>query len=83
MSSDPLLASGGRTRSGDQNSAATLIRTSVWGGLTVLFVLGLILVAVLHDSLADWSWSGRLPKDPMLAAWSIMDIAPVIVRCFC
>jgi membrane dipeptidase len=82
---DPLLANQQNRNDEDYeeyrlSSHATLLRTSVWGVLTVLFVLGLVLVFCFEDRFAEWPWSGVLPKDPMLAAKRIMDIAPVIVR---
>ena len=61
-------------------------RATVWGAVLVLFIPTLFAMLFFQDWLAskDWfvEWSDRLPHDPMLAALRIMDIAPVIVRCW-
>jgi hypothetical protein len=63
----------------------TAVRATVWGALTVLFVTGLFGMLLFQDWFAgkEWflGWTDRLPRDPMMAAMRIMDIAPVIVRC--
>jgi hypothetical protein len=55
-------------------------RSIVWGALIVLFVAGLAVVFAFEGILADWSWSGTLPKNPASAADKILAISPVIVR---
>jgi membrane dipeptidase len=55
-------------------------RAIVWGALTVLFVLGLVSVFQFQEQLAEWSWTGTLPRNPDLAAAKILAISPVIVR---
>lgn len=58
------------------------VRGMVWGALTLLSVVALVLLVgfkgLFGDSFAEWL--GVLPKDPMLAAFAILDKAPVIVR---
>ncbi|KAF4598480.1 hypothetical protein EYR38_006882 [Pleurotus pulmonarius] len=57
-------------------------RAVVWGVLTLLFVIGLVPLLAFQNKLPEelFPWLGRLPSDPMLAALSILDKAPVIVR---
>ncbi len=57
-------------------------RAVVLGVLTFLFVLGLVPLLAFQNKLPEelFPWLGRLPSDPMLAALSILDKAPVIVR---
>lgn len=60
------------------------VRASVWGALTSVFIVGVVFVLWFPDLLSE-AFSpilGTLPKDPMLAALSILDHAPVIVRVF-
>ena len=58
------------------------VRGIVWGALTSLLLVALVLLVgfrgIFGDSFAEWL--GVLPKDPMLAALAILDKAPVIVR---
>lgn len=58
------------------------VRGIVWGALTLLFLVVLVLLVgfqgIFGDPFAEWL--GVLPKDPMLAALAILDKAPVIVR---
>ena len=58
------------------------VRGVVWGALTSLLFVALVLLlgfqGIFGDSFAEWL--GVLPKDPMLAALAILDKAPVIVR---
>ena len=58
------------------------VRSIVWGVLIVLFVVALAIVFAFEGILADWSWSGTLPRDPAMAAEKILTISPVIVRAF-
>jgi len=55
-------------------------RSIIWGTLIVLFVAALAFVFAFEQTLADWSWSGTLPKDPAKAAEKILAISPIIVR---
>ncbi|TFK44479.1 membrane dipeptidase-domain-containing protein [Crucibulum laeve] len=65
-----------------QKPANLKTRAIVWGILTLLFALALVFFLafshLLGDSLAPWV--GILPRDPMLAALTILDNAPVISR---
>ena len=58
------------------------VRGIVWGALTSLLLVALVLLVgfrgIFGDSFAEWL--GVLPKDPMLAALAVLDKAPVIVR---
>lgn len=55
-------------------------RAIIWGTLTFLFVIGLAFVFSFQNTLADWSWSGTLPRNSVSAAAKILAISPVIVR---
>jgi hypothetical protein len=55
-------------------------RSIIWGALIVLFATALAFVFAFEGKLADWSWSGTLPRDPAAAADNILAISPVIVR---
>ena len=57
------------------------VRGVVWGALTLLFFVGLVLLVGFQEMFGDAfaGWLGVLPKDPMLAALAILDKAPVIV----
>jgi hypothetical protein len=57
-------------------------RSVIWGALIALFVFGLAFVFGFEGTLADWSWSGTLPKNPTRAADKILAIAPVLVSYF-
>lgn len=82
---DPLLptsnngAANGRGLSGDDED--TKARRVVWGLLTLLFIAAGVLLVGFAENLGDaWApWVGKLPKDPMAAALTILDKAPVIV----
>ena len=58
------------------------VRNVVWGALTLIFVVALVLFVGFHgvfsNSFAE-HWLDVLPKDPTLAALAILDNAPVIV----
>jgi hypothetical protein len=56
------------------------MRSIIWGTLIILFAAALAFVFAFEQTLADWSWSGTLPKDPAKAAGKILAISPVIVR---
>ena len=60
------------------------VRGIVWGLLTLLFLVAVVLLVgfqgIFSDACAEWL--GVLPKDPMLASLAILDKAPVIVRGF-
>ncbi|KAH7912281.1 membrane dipeptidase-domain-containing protein [Hygrophoropsis aurantiaca] len=84
---DPLIqANGQRNYAHDdsefheaQNKARALkIRMVVWGVLLVVFIVGVVLALVDPGSLRDLGWSGKLPRDPDLAAQRILNVAPVI-----
>jgi hypothetical protein len=66
------------------NNETRVLRTRsiVWGALLVLFVAGLGFVFTFEANLADWSWSGTLPRNPVLAAEKILAISPIFVRAF-
>ena len=55
-------------------------RSIIWGSLVVLFTAGLVFVFAFEEILANWSWSGILPKNPAVAADRVLDISPIIVR---
>lgn len=84
---DPLLptsannaANGnGISEDGKESNA----RRVVWGVLMLLFIGAGVLLVGFAGSLGDaWApWVGQLPKDPMAAALTILDKAPVIVSC--
>ena len=57
-------------------------RSMVSGALIVLFTFGLAFVFGCEEILSDWSWSGKLPKNPARAADKILAISPVIVSHF-
>jgi membrane dipeptidase len=76
---DPLLQNQAIDRQRPQGSRATMARTVIWGLLTLVFAIGLVLVFVFEDNLARWSWSDSLPKDPVAAARKVLGVAPVIV----
>lgn len=58
------------------------VRGIVWGALTLLLLVALVLFVGFQEIFSDCfaGWLGVLPKDPMLAALAILDRAPVIVR---
>jgi membrane dipeptidase len=76
-----LLQNGQRV-SADAFREDTFVRAVVWAGLTVLFILGLVFMLFFVDQVGspEWAswWTGRLPKDPMLAALQVMENSPVI-----
>ncbi|KAF8549011.1 hypothetical protein OG21DRAFT_1488871 [Imleria badia] len=61
-----------------QRSRTVHIRSVVWAALGVVFVVGVILALVDPGHLRDNGWSGKLPRDPILAARRLLDSAPVI-----
>ena len=63
-----------------QRSRLVHIRSVVWAALGVLFVVGVILALVDPGHLRDNGWTGKLPRDPNLAARRLLDSAPIIVR---
>lgn len=81
-----LLSQGNQNGDGSDGNKETQpnskTRAAVWGVLTLLFVIGLVPLLAFQDNLPEelFPWLGRLPGDPMLAALSILDKAPVIVR---
>lgn len=59
------------------------VRRIVWGALTSLFLVALVLLVGFPEIFGDYfatNWLGVLPKDPKLAALAILGKAPVIVR---
>lgn len=80
----PLLANDGNQEHTDVQTTLKSdpkVRAVVWGSLTVLFVVAIILLVGFEDLFGDAfaPWLGKLPKDPHLAALAILDKAPVIV----
>jgi membrane dipeptidase len=80
----PLLSTRAAGHDGSPNSARPSnlkVRATIWGLLTLLFVVALVLLVgfekVFGDALAPYL--GTLPSDPYLAALAILDKAPVIV----
>ncbi|KAJ8696688.1 hypothetical protein PTI98_006536 [Pleurotus ostreatus] len=79
-----LLGQGNQNGDGNDSNKETQpnskTRAAVWGVLTLLFVIGLVPLLAFQDKLPEelFPWLGRLPSDPMLAALSILDKAPVI-----
>ncbi|KAH0825722.1 membrane dipeptidase-domain-containing protein [Lanmaoa asiatica] len=61
-----------------QQSRTLHIRSVVWAALGVVFIIGVILALVNPNHLRDIGWSGKLPKDPNLAARRLLNSAPVI-----
>ncbi|KAF9231912.1 membrane dipeptidase-domain-containing protein [Melanogaster broomeanus] len=61
-----------------QRSHALRIRSVVWAVLGVVFVIGVVFALVDPGHLRDYGWSGKLPRDPVLAADRLLDSAPVI-----
>ena len=66
-----------------QRSRTAHVRSVVWAALGVVFVVGIILALVDPVHLRDYGWSGKLPRDPVIAAQRLLDSAPVIVRACC
>jgi len=66
-----------------QRTRTLRIRSVVWAALGVVFVVGVILALADTGHLRDIGWSGKLPRDPNLAARRLLDSAPVIVRNCC
>lgn len=58
------------------------VRGVIWGALTLLFLVALVLLVGFQGIFGDpfAGWLDALPKDPTLAALAILDKAPVIVR---
>jgi len=61
-----------------QRSRTLHIRSVVWAALGVVFIVGVILALVDPGHLRDNGWSGKLPRDPTLAARRLLSSAPVI-----
>ncbi|KAG8213528.1 membrane dipeptidase-domain-containing protein [Butyriboletus roseoflavus] len=61
-----------------QRSRSLHIRSVVWAALGVVSIIGVILALVDSGHLRDIGWSGKLPRDPNLAARRLLDSAPVI-----
>ncbi|KAK2467854.1 hypothetical protein APHAL10511_000149 [Amanita phalloides] len=55
-------------------------RAFVWGALTLIFASALVLILGFQQSLPDAfrPWLGLLPRDPAMAALTILKAAPVI-----
>ncbi|PFH52070.1 hypothetical protein AMATHDRAFT_57893 [Amanita thiersii Skay4041] len=55
-------------------------RTIIWSTLTLIFIFALVFVLCFQHLLSDAAlpWVGTLPRDPMLAAFAILKVAPVI-----
>ncbi|KAL0956212.1 hypothetical protein HGRIS_002369 [Hohenbuehelia grisea] len=81
---EPLLAArNGNADEEDpsqQHEADVKTRASVWGGILALFIAALVVLLAFQDKLPEAvsPWLGRLPRDPALAALTILDTAPVI-----
>jgi len=54
-------------------------RVFVWSALAALFVVAVVVVLIDPAFIRDFGLSGKLPRDPQLAAQRLLDIAPVIV----
>ncbi|KAI9572382.1 membrane dipeptidase-domain-containing protein [Boletus coccyginus] len=63
-----------------QRTRTLHIRSVVWAALGVVFVVGVILALTDTGHLRDIGWSGKLPREPNLAARRLLDSAPVIVH---
>jgi membrane dipeptidase len=77
----PLLSAGHDGSPRTAKPSNPKVRATIWGLLTLLFVVALVLLVgfekVFGDTLAPYL--GTLPSDPYLAALAILDKAPVIV----
>ncbi|RDB24780.1 hypothetical protein Hypma_007998 [Hypsizygus marmoreus] len=69
---------GGQLKAAPEANSKT--RGIIWGALTLIFIVGLVLLLFFQHLLVDsfYSWLGVLPRDPVLAALVILDKAPVI-----
>ncbi|TCD62475.1 hypothetical protein EIP91_006823 [Steccherinum ochraceum] len=72
----PLLPGGGPSINRDQPVRPS-VRAIIYGVLTAIFVVGLVVVSVFWEEVGGIV--GSLPKDPEQAAKRILEIAPVIV----
>ncbi|KAH7920684.1 hypothetical protein BV22DRAFT_1122623 [Leucogyrophana mollusca] len=61
-----------------KQSRALKIRSIVWTVLLLIFAVGVVLALVEPGKLRDLGWSGKLPRNPELAAQRILSVAPVI-----
>ncbi len=85
--SSPLLNNGHRQDAeahrprGAQTTSNYKVRIVVWGTFTLVFLVMLVILLAFQDILGDGikSTLGIMPKDPMRAAFVILDKAPVIV----
>jgi membrane dipeptidase len=81
---DPLLPTSNNDAANghglSEDGKETKARRVVWGLLTLLFIAAGVLLVGFAETLGDaWApWVGKLPKDPMAAALTILDKAPVI-----
>ena len=70
-----------RTRTDREDKILFLrLRSVIWDALVLILFLGLAFVFAFQKNIADWAWSGTLPRNPALAASRILDLAPIIVR---
>lgn len=78
----PLLSTGNHREHLTHCEADPKTRGVVWGVLTTVFVVTLLVLVNFPDWVGEcfYPWLG-LPKDPMMAALVILDRAPVIVCC--
>ncbi|KAG1745536.1 membrane dipeptidase-domain-containing protein [Suillus paluster] len=53
-------------------------RIIVWSALAVLFIVAVVVALVDPGFISDFGLSGKLPRDPELAAQRLLNIAPVI-----
>ncbi|KAK7685358.1 hypothetical protein QCA50_011722 [Cerrena zonata] len=73
----PLLGDGPSLNSQDRAKRQTpAARVTIYGSLTLLFVVALILGIVFWEKLGGFV--GNLPKDPEKAAKRLLDVAPII-----
>jgi len=86
----PLLNNGHRQdaevhRPRDAQTSNPKARIVVWGTLTLVFLIMLVILLAFQDILGDGIKSilGIMPKDPMRAAFVILDKAPIIVSFQC
>ncbi|KAG2153641.1 membrane dipeptidase-domain-containing protein [Suillus bovinus] len=73
---EPLISSANETAQRDSRILRN--RAIVWSVLAVLLIVVAVVALVDPNFLSDIGLSGKLPRDPKLAAQRVLDIAPVI-----
>lgn len=79
---DPLIQGNGSEHQRNyayDDSRAVRNRVFVWSALAVIFIIAVVVVLVDPRFISDFGLSGKLPRDPQIAAQRLLDIAPVIV----